>query len=167
MRIIGIDPGTYRTGYGIIDTIRGENTFVDCGCIESRAQHTSERYFSIYEQLVSVIKQYQPQCCSIESTFFYKNQKVVMRLGEVRGVLILSAVQAGCEVYEYSPLEVKKSVVGYGRADKEQVHKMVKTLLSLKTIPKENDVSDALALALCHVHNKNSIRFQLTRGAQV
>ncbi len=167
MRIIGIDPGTYRTGYGIVDTLRGVTKFVACGCLESKAEHTSERYFSIYEQLVSVIEQYQPQCCSIESTFYYKNQKVVMRLGEVRGVLILSAVQAGCEVFEYSPLEVKKSVVGYGRADKDQVRKMVMALLALKQIPKQNDVSDALALALCHVHNRNSIRYKLTRGAQV
>ncbi len=90
-----------------------------------------------------------------------------MRLGEVRGVLILSAVQAGCDVYEYSPLEVKQSVVGYGRADKDQVRKMVKALLSLRSLQKESDVSDALALALCHAHNKNSIRYQLTKGAKV
>lgn len=167
MRIIGIDPGTYRTGYGIIDAEGSSYTMVDCGCLESRAQHTSERYFTIYKHLVEVVQRYSPDCCSIESTFYAHNPKVVMRLGEVRGVLILSAVQAGCEVFEYTPLQVKKSVVGYGKAQKDQVHKMVKALLSVQKLPKANDVSDALALALCHAHNRKSILNHLIKGASV
>jgi len=163
VRIIGIDPGTYKTGYGIIDVINNEHKIVSCGCLESRDQKSSNRYFSIYQQVTEVINEYQPHQCSIESTFFYKNPKVVMRLGEIRGVLILSAVQAGLDVFEYTPLEVKKSVVGYGKADKEQVRKMIKMLLSLKKIPKQNDVSDALAIALCHAHNKNSVKYQLVK----
>ena len=163
MRIIGIDPGTYKTGYGIIDVINNEHKIVSCGCLESRDPHSSNRYFSIYQQITEVIKEHNPHQCAIESTFFYKNQKVVMRLGEVRGVLILSAVQAGLDVFEYTPLEIKKSVVGYGKADKEQVRKMIKMLLSLKKIPKQNDVSDALAIALCHAHNKNSLKYQLVK----
>ena len=163
MRIIGIDPGTYKTGYGIIDVMNNEHKIVSCGCLESRDSESSKRYFSIYRQITEVIDKFKPNQCAIESTFFYKNQKVVMRLGEVRGVLILSAVQAGLDVFEYSPLEVKKSVVGYGKADKEQVRKMIKMILSLKELPKPNDVSDALGIALCHAHNKNSVKFQLVK----
>lgn len=164
MRIIGIDPGTYRTGYGIIDVINNENKIVSCGCLESRDAKSSKRYFSIYQQITDVIKEYKPQQCAIESTFFYKNPKVVMRLGEIRGVLILSAVQTGIDVFQYTPLEVKKSITGYGRADKEQVRKMVKMLLSLTKIHKANDVSDALAIALCHRHNNNSIKYRIIKN---
>lgn len=163
MRIIGIDPGTYRTGFGVLDENKGNLRVVACGCLESTADRISERYFSIYEQLSKVVFEYKPDCCAIEGAFFSRNPKVITRLGEIRGVIILSAAQMGIEIVEYSPLEVKQSVVGYGRADKSQVHKMVKRILRVDTIPKINDVSDALALALCHVHNKNSIKRRLLK----
>jgi len=164
VRIIGIDPGTYRTGFGIIDEDKGNVSVVACGCLEDRGKLVSKRYFSIYEQLSEVVKLYKPDCCSIESTFYYKNPKVTMRLGEIRGVLILTAVQAGMDIFEYAPLVVKQSVVGYGRADKSQVQKMVKALLGLSKLPKFNDVSDALALALCHVHNRKSVRRSVVKS---
>ncbi len=163
MRIIGIDPGTYRTGYGIIDDEGAKRRVVSYGCIENKSKRSSERYLAIYNRLLDVIREYKPQHCSIESTFFLKNPKVVMRLGEVRGVLILAAVQEGLEVFEYPPLKVKQSVVGYGRADKNQVAKMVKSMLALKELPKPDDVSDALALALCHIHNRKTIRLNLVK----
>lgn len=158
MRIIGIDPGTYKTGFGIIDEHRSAVKYIASGCLESRAKLVSVRYEEIYKQLIAVLDEYKPDICSIESPFMYQNPKVAMRLGEIRGVLILSAIQFKLETVEYSPLEVKKSVVGYGRADKSQVRKMVMALLNLKSLSGVTDISDALALALCHVHNKKSIR---------
>jgi crossover junction endodeoxyribonuclease RuvC len=157
VRVIGIDPGTYQTGFGIIDDDNGHLSYVASGCLESRAQQVSKRYESIYSQLVAVLEEYKPQMCAVESAFYYKNPQVTMRLGEIRGIVILSAIQWKMDIVEYSPLEVKKSVVGYGRADKTQVRKMVKALLGLKTISGANDVSDALAIAICHIHNRKSI----------
>jgi len=163
VRIIGIDPGTYTTGYGIIDNEGGTTRVVAYGCITNKSKRSSERYLAIYSALLDIIREYKPQHCSIESTFFLKNPKVVMRLGEVRGVLILAAVQEGLEVFEYPPLKVKQSVVGYGKADKNQVGRMVKSILALKELPKPDDVSDALALALCHVHNRKTIKLNLVK----
>lgn len=133
------------------------------GCIECADKVASLRYLEIYNQIIDVINRFQPDHCAIESTFFFKNPKVLMRLGEVRGALILSAAQAGLEIFEYSPLEVKQSVAGYGRADKSQIHKMVKMILKIDNISGTNDVSDALALAICHVHNKKSLKLKIIK----
>jgi len=163
VRIIGIDPGTYRTGYGIIDESGGKMKTVAFGCIECTDKVVSQRYLEIYDQIIAIIKEFQPDQCAIESAFFFKNPKVLMRLGEIRGALILSAAQGGLEIFEYSPLEVKKSVTGYGKADKSQVHKMVKMILAIDKIDGANDVSDALALAICHVHNKKSFKLKIIK----
>ena len=157
MRIIGLDPGTYRTGYGIVDVHGSVFSPVSYGCLESKNTKVEFRYLSIFQQLKDVLDEHKPECCAIEKPFLYLNPKVAMRLSEIRGVLILSIAQLGFSVHEYAPLEIKKAVVGYGRADKSQVGKMVKTLLALKNIPKFDDTSDALAVAICHAHRQKSI----------
>ncbi|MCB1196626.1 crossover junction endodeoxyribonuclease RuvC [bacterium] len=157
MRIIGLDPGTYRTGYGIIDVKGSAYLPVSYGCLESKEVRISGRFLSIYDQLKEILSLHKPECSVVESPFLHRNPKVSMQLSEVRGVLILSLAQLGVEIAEYSPLEIKKAIVGYGRADKTQVGKMVKTLLNLPHIPRFNDTSDALAAALCHAQRQKSI----------
>lgn len=151
MRIIGIDPGIAITGYGIID--KDGNTYkpVCYGKITTEAREiTPQRLVSLYNNLMDIFDKYKPQCAVVEELFFNKNAKTAMIIGQARGVVILAAANAGLEIYEYTPLQVKQAVVGYGRAEKVQVQQMIKVLLNLKEIPRPDDVSDALAVALCH-----------------
>lgn len=151
MRIIGIDPGIAITGYGIID--KEGNTYkpVCYGKITTESRElTPKRLVSLYNNLMDIFNKYKPQCAVVEELFFNKNAKTAMVIGQARGVAILAAANAGLEIYEYTPLQVKQAVVGYGRAEKVQVQQMIKILLNLKEIPRPDDVSDALAVALCH-----------------
>jgi crossover junction endodeoxyribonuclease RuvC len=151
MRIIGIDPGIAITGYGIIDKKGSSFRPVNYGQITTEAgQDTFKRLVSIYNDLIRIFDEYKPECAAVEELFFNKNVKTAMIIGQARGVAILAAANAGLDIHEYTPLQVKQAVVGYGRAQKKQVQLMVKLLLNLGDIPRPDDVADALAVALCH-----------------
>ena len=153
MRVMGIDPGSSCTGLGIIEEINNELKVVYWGSIKSKArQPFPKRLKFIYDELAAVIQKFNPDEVAVEDMFFATNVKSALKLGQTRGVAILSAVNEGKLVSEYSPLEVKQSVVGYGRAEKQQVQEMVTTLLKLKEKPEPFDASDALAVAICHIH---------------
>lgn len=154
MRILGIDPGYAILGYGIID-VKG-NHFSVCtyGAIETDAKMAMpDRLKHLYFRLMEVIKDYQPDQASIEELFFNTNVKTAILVGQARGVAIVACANSGLEIYEYTPLQIKQGLVGYGRAEKKQVQAMVKTLLNLKEVPKPDDTADALAAALCHGHS--------------
>jgi crossover junction endodeoxyribonuclease RuvC len=151
MKILGIDPGIGRTGWGAIEA-HGSKTLVrGFGCIETEVNSdTPGRLFALYDELNNLIVEYKPEVMAIEDLFFNKNVKTALIVGQARGVIMLAAVQHGLPISIYTPLQVKIALTGYGRAEKLQVGKMVKTLLNLPTIPKPDDVTDALAIAITH-----------------
>jgi crossover junction endodeoxyribonuclease RuvC len=154
MRVMGIDPGSLCTGYGIVEETGGRLTSVHFGSIASKAKSPFEqRLKSIYDGLASMIEEFQPDAIAVEDIFFAANAKSTIKLGQTRGVALLAAAQAEITLAEYTPLEVKQSVVGYGRADKRQVRDMVTAILKLQQKPEPLDVSDALAVAICHLHS--------------
>jgi len=157
MIILGIDPGLAIVGYGIITFERNKFTTIDYGAITTPA-HTpvEDRLLKIYKDMHLLIEQYKPEDLAIEELFYNTNQKTVISVCEARGVILLSAKQKKLNINEYTPLQVKQSVVGYGRAEKIQVQTMVKNLLKLDKIPKPDDAADALAIAICHAHSKSS-----------
>ena len=153
MRIFGIDPGSIRTGYGCVDTDGSRSRLVLSGVLSAAPGATfPERLLAIHDGLSVLIARCRPQCVAIENVFHAKNVRSALRLGHARGVAVLAATQAGLPVVDYSPTEVKRAVVGYGRAEKGQVQDMVKLLLGLDAPPAPHDVADALAVALCHAH---------------
>jgi crossover junction endodeoxyribonuclease RuvC len=153
MRVLGVDCGSRVTGYGVIDTDGADCVFVRCGAIRSKASDPlPNRLKSIYSGIVEIIRELQPEAAAFESLFYATNVQSALKLGHVRGVSIFAAVEASLPVFEYSPLEVKSAVTGYGRAEKPQVQQMVRALLKLNALPEPYDASDALAVAICHVH---------------
>ncbi len=154
MRIIGIDPGTAIVGYGVLDYIGNKFSVVAYGAITTAATSPmSDRLKTIYRELNSVIKQYAPAHIAVEELFYNTNAKTVISVGQARGIILLAGAEAELEVAEYTPLQVKQAVVGYGRAEKKQVQEMIKILLKLEKVPKPDDVADALAIAICHAHS--------------
>ncbi|MEW6276433.1 MAG: crossover junction endodeoxyribonuclease RuvC [Bacillota bacterium] len=150
MRIIGVDPGTARTGFGVIDFWADRFTVVDYGYIKTGSElPLPGRLRLIYEQLDKIIAGFRPERFAIEELFFNKNTRTAMGVGQARGVAVLTAARAGLVVAEYTPLQVKQAVVGYGRASKEQVKYMVRAILKLPAPPAPDDVTDALAVAIC------------------
>lgn len=157
MLILGIDPGYAIVGWGVIDYQKSKFKTVAYGALRTPAGMASEeRLRLIYEGLCEIIKTYHPDAMAIEELFFNTNITTGIRVAEARGVLLLAARQAGLEIMEYTPLQVKQSVVGYGRAEKKQVISMVTMLLGLKEAPKPDDTADALAIAICHAHSGGS-----------
>ncbi|GHV46319.1 crossover junction endodeoxyribonuclease RuvC [Clostridia bacterium] len=157
MKIIGIDPGYAIVGYGVVEYSRGNFTTVEYGAITTKPETPfNERLCEIYTDLGSVLDRHKPETMAVEKLFFTTNAKTAIDVAEARGVIILSAVQRNIGVYEYTPLQVKMSVTGYGKAVKKQVQEMTKNILSLKAIPKPDDTADALAIAICHAHTFNS-----------
>ena len=153
MLVLGIDPGTAITGFGLIETDGWRSVAVKYGCIRTEAKSPMpERLGIIYQSLAEIFRSYRPDMFAIEKLFFAGNANSAMQVGEARGVAILAAYHAGLEVHEYTPLQVKQAVAGYGKADKNQVQQMIKALLHLQEIPRPNDAADALAVALCHAH---------------
>jgi len=151
MRILGIDCGSERTGYGIIDSDGREHRMVAAGVIRTSAKSPlALRLLEISRRLRQVIQEFQPKAVAVEEVFHAANPKTALKLAHVRGVALLAAAEAGLEVGEYSPLEVKTSVVGYGRAEKDQVQMMVASLLHLSAPLESQDASDAVAVAICH-----------------
>ncbi len=154
MRILGIDPGYAIVGYGVIEYEGNRFKTVDYGKITTTAKYPLEqRLQKIYEGVQEVIRLHQPDMVAVEELFFNSNVTTAIAVAQARGVILLSAAQSGLPLYEYTPLQVKQAVVGYGRAQKEQVQQMVKVLLNLEKIPKPDDVADALAVAVCHAHS--------------
>jgi crossover junction endodeoxyribonuclease RuvC len=150
MRILGIDPGTSLIGYGIIDSDGKNWKAVDFGDLKTGVNiKNADRVATVFDFFNKLIKKFQPDKVSIEALFFFKNAKTVIKVSEVRGVLMLAAAKNGVEIAEFTPLQVKQAVSGYGRAEKDQVQRMVKMILGLKTVPKPDDTADALALAIC------------------
>ncbi len=152
--ILGVDPGTAITGYGLIEEGAGRYVAIDFGAIRPpRDRLLSERYLLIYEAILSIIDQHQPQALSIETQYVSKNVMSAMKLGMARSVVMLAAKQRGMPVFAYTPSKAKKAVVGIGSASKEQVQKMVQSHLRLSELPTPEDAADALALAICHAHS--------------
>lgn len=155
MRILGIDPGIGRTGWGIIETQGSKIKAISFGCIETKPNsEVGGRLFALHDEITNLIKEYKPQTLSIEELFFNKNVKTAFVVGQARGVILLAAAQHNLSVGIYTPPQVKMSLTGYGRAEKNQVGHMVKTILHLEKIPKPDDTADALAIALTHAFSK-------------
>lgn len=155
MRVLGIDPGTAITGYGLVDESEQGLALVDCGVITTPSdQPLAQRLQTIYHDLSAVIEQHQPQAAAVEELFFSRNVRTALSVGHARGVAMLALADAGLDVFEYKPLEVKQAIAGYGGADKRQVQEMVRMLLSLDEVPRPDDAADAVAVAVCHLHSR-------------
>ncbi|EGD49065.1 crossover junction endodeoxyribonuclease RuvC [Ruminiclostridium papyrosolvens DSM 2782] len=151
MIIMGIDPGFAITGYGVVKYEGNKFSVLDYSAITTGASMKfSDRLLVLYNELEKLIDKYKPDAISIEELFFNKNIKTALTVGHGRGVAVLAAAKSGIDIFEYTPLQVKQSVVGYGRAEKAQIQQMVKAILNLPAIPKPDDVADALAVAICH-----------------
>ena len=167
MRIFGIDPGSIRTGYGCVDTDGGRHRFVACGALSTRTgTPLPERLLVMHAGLSEALSSTSPDCVAIENLFHARNVRSALTLGHARGVAVLAAVQKGLPVVEYTPAEIKMSVVGYGRAEKSQVQHMIMLLLGLDTAPTPYDASDALAVALCHAHLSHGLPAASSRQPQ-
>ena len=159
MRILGVDPGSKRTGYGCIETNGSRHRVVICGALAPPARATfPEKLLAIHTGLSELLARHRPDSVAIEDLFYARNARSALKLGHVRGVVMLAASEAGLPVAEYTPTEVKRAVVGYGRAEKQQVQQMVALLLGLDPPPSPLDVSDALAVAVCHSHSLGPAR---------
>lgn len=157
MRILGIDPGLAIVGYGVVDKEGNSYKTIYYDAITTQAHTPIEnRIKIIYDEMNIIIEKYKPEVISIEELFFNNNAKTALAVGQARGVVLLSAVEHNIPIYEYTPLQVKQALTGYGRASKMQIQQMMKSMLGLSEIPKPDDVADALAIAICH---GNSVRF--------
>ena len=158
LRILGIDPGLATVGFSIVDVEKSKMRLVTCGVISTPA-HTSlsSRLDRIFEDMNELISSFSPDVMSIEELFFNTNITTGIAVAHARGVILLSAYRAGVQVFEYTPLQVKQAVVGYGRAEKNQVIDMVRRILALPAAPKPDDAADAVALAICHARSSTSL----------
>lgn len=152
MRILGIDPGTGILGFGVIDIDdRGKTKLVDAGVIRTPVkQADSERLATIYDELHEIITEHKPEVMAVEKLFFAQNVTTAMSVAQARGVVLLCGKQHKLELHEYTPLQIKQALTGYGRADKKQMQEMVRVILELKEVPKPDDCADALAAAICY-----------------
>lgn len=152
MRILGIDPGTGILGFGVIELDKkGKAQLVDAGVIRTPVkENDAVRLQTIFEELTDVIMQTKPQIMAVEKLFFVTNQTTAMTVSQARGVVLLCGMQNQLKIYEYTPLQIKQALTGYGRADKKQIQEMVRVVLGLKEVPRPDDCADALAAAICH-----------------
>lgn len=149
MRILGIDPGTGILGFGVIEVQKGNIQLVDAGVIRTPVKEDDAvRLLTIYEELTELIVQNKPAVMSVEKLFFARNVTTAMTVSQARGVVLLCGQQAGLQLFEYTPMQIKQAITGYGKADKKQMQEMVRVLLQLKEIPKPDDAADALAAAI-------------------
>lgn len=154
MKIFGIDPGSERTGYGCVETDGRRHRLIVCGALAAPASSSfPERLHVMHAGLAALLAECRPDCVAIENIFHARNVRSALRLGHARGVALLAASSAGLPIVEYTPAEIKRAVVGFGRAEKQQVGHMVKLLLGLETAPTPHDASDAIAVAICHIHS--------------
>jgi crossover junction endodeoxyribonuclease RuvC len=165
VRVFGIDPGSDRTGYGCIDSDGRRHQLVACGAVRASVGATfPDQLLIIYRELRALLEEHEPECVAIENIFYATNARSALKLGHARGVAMLAAIESGVPVVEYTPAEIKRALVGYGRAEKPQVGQMVKLLLGLDAIPKPHDAADALAVAICHLHSGVSMRPAVVKG---
>lgn len=158
MTIVGIDPGLATVGFGVIRYFKGKFTTLDYGTLTTKPnQPVSVRLEQVYSQANELLSKYRPDAVAIEELFFNTNVTTGIAVAQARGVLLLAAVKLGIEIYEYTPLQVKQAVVGYGRAEKKQVMELTRMLLRLDKIPRPDDAADALAIAVCHAHCSGSL----------
>ena len=154
MLVLGIDPGTAITGYGLVTEVDSQLQAVAYGVITTPSDWPMpQRLQKIYRDLTALIAEHQPTEGAVEQLFFSRNVKTALAVGQARGVALLALAEGGVPIYEYTPLQVKQSVVGYGRAEKKQIQELVKLLLGLETVPQPDDAADALAIAICHIHS--------------
>ena len=154
MRVLGIDPGSEVTGWGVVEGTPRRYRMVDYGVVKaSPRERFAARLLKVHEGVELLLEKFKPDVCAVEESFFAVNAKTALKLGHVRGVVLLAAERAGVEIAEYAPRLIKQTVVGYGAAEKHQVQEMVRVLLSLKKLPTPFDASDALAVAICHLHH--------------
>jgi crossover junction endodeoxyribonuclease RuvC len=164
MRILGVDPGSGTTGYGIIDTDGSRHTAILYGAIKTNPrQPFHERLLKIYRELNAIVMREKADLMAIEEVFHATNVQSALRLGHARGIALLVAAEKGIGVFEYSPLEIKSAVVGYGRAEKTQIQTMVRLLLNLPQVPTPDDAADALAVAICHAHRMTNYESRITK----
>ena len=157
MRIFGIDPGSDRTGYGCVETDGSRHRLVACGAIATPPGDAfPSKLLTIHDRLTTLLAECRPDCVAVESLFYATNVRSALKLGHVRGVALLAAVEGGYPVAEYTPAEIKRAIVGYGRAEKRQIQEMVRLLLGLDVVPSPHDAADALAVAICHVHHQRT-----------
>ena len=158
MRILGIDPGYAIVGFGVVDYAGASFTAVEYGAFLTEANTPfTRRLCSINDDMQEVLRRYQPDCMAIERLYFTTNQKTAIDVAQARGILILAAAEKGIPIFEYTPLQVKQAVVGYGKAEKKQVMTMTQKILRLAQIPKPDDAADALAIAICHGHSTRGL----------
>jgi crossover junction endodeoxyribonuclease RuvC len=158
VKIFGIDPGSERTGYGCIELIASRHHLVIYGSLSAPARATfPEKLQHIHRGLGALLATHRPDCVAVETIFYSRNVRSALKLGEARGIALLAASEAGLPVVEYAPAEIKRAVVGYGRAEKHQVQQMIKLLLGLEAPPSPHDAADALAVAICHMHSATGI----------
>jgi crossover junction endodeoxyribonuclease RuvC len=151
MRILGIDPGTGILGFGVIEVVNGKAQLVDAGVIRTPVKEDDAvRLQTIYEELTDIIEHTKPTVMSVEKLFFARNVTTAMTVSQARGVVLLCGKQAGMEIFEYTPMQIKMAVTGYGKAEKKQIQEMVRVILGLESVPKPDDCADALAAALTH-----------------
>ena len=165
MRILGIDPGYATIGYGIVEYDNFRFKTISYGAVTTTPQKVfSDRLCDIFNDINTLIETYHPDCLSIEKLYFNTNTTTAIDVAQARGVILLAASKSGIEIFEYTPLQVKQSITGYGRAEKHQVMEMVKNLLGLNAVPKPDDTADALALAICHGHCSGSLYSKFAKG---
>lgn len=158
MRVLGIDPGSMVTGYGVVDDINGKLTHVTHGTIEGKRKDSFPvRLKLIFDGLNKVIEEFKPDSIALEEVFYGKSVKSAIKIGEARGIAILCSASANIPMAEYAPTVIKRAVVGSGNAQKVQVGEMVKVILALSEVPEKHDASDALAIAICHCHRSKSM----------
>lgn len=151
MKVLGIDPGFGRMGWAVLEGNRQKQVLIDSGCVETSVKETLEqRLYAVFVEVKTLACDFRPDCAALEELFFFKNQKTVMQVGQSRGAIIAAAMESSLPIFHYTPLQVKQSISGYGRAEKSQVQKMVKSILKLPTILKPDDAADAAAVALTH-----------------
>ena len=161
MIILGVDPGTASTGYGVID-VENSPRLINYGCLKTSSKTDMvQRLRSIYLQIKNIVEEFCPQEIAVEDVFFNRNVKSALFVGQARGVILLGASYQGAKVFNYTPLQVKQAITGYGQASKEQVQHMVKKTLSLSYLPTPDDASDAIAIALCHFYSRKLNSFMI------
>jgi crossover junction endodeoxyribonuclease RuvC len=154
MRVLGIDPGSETLGWGVVEGSGNKYSLVDFGAVKSNPRMAfSKRLAKIFAEVDEVVTRFQPDALAIEEAFYSVNVNVALKLGQVRGIMLLLAEQRGLAIAEYAPRLIKKTVVGYGNAEKQQVGEMVRILLGMKAVPTPHDAADALAIAICHFHH--------------
>lgn len=168
MRVLGIDPGSETTGWGVVEGIGPRYRLIEYGTVKATPRERfPARLLKISDGIEAIIARHRPDAFSIEEAFYANNVKVALKLGQVRGVALLAAERARLEIHEYSPRLIKQTVVGYGNAEKHQVQEMVRVLLSLAVVPEPNDAADALAVAICHFHHAGTQQRILAAEARV